>query len=702
MTSKYLNHLGASLIVAILLQPISMTIVAKAQAAPFVKVCNNGQAAGTGTCPAASTLITPGYAPNEWGCTWDNATKLLWEIKTITGWRDEQKVFTNYDNILTKQSRPNLSLGPIFVTQSQIVAANNSVTYVAAANQSKLCGFSNWRRPLESELNSIKVGTTSPAINTNYFPDVNLSRPSTAHYTYLASDPSPSPVQTPGLPDHLSGYLSFESPTSFAIQGFNAAMRDTPKHIRLVMQTDQLKPALSGGGGLSNLGGLGHIGDPIDRDPPTPSFTVKRKPLAAGRAHTCAITNTNTVNCWGSNRSIIGGVDQNTGQLGDGNSATTERLAPNPVSGLTNIAAIVAGSDHNCSLNYAGVVSCWGRNNVGQLGTGYPTSKFAPIAVTLPMAAMDITAGNNNTCALLINGSVWCWGRNDGNLLAVGGGATITQPTAVAFLPLTNHVIAIESGHAGTQCAIKSRGEVYCWGDNKYGQVGNGSSSATVPVTVPYLVFPAVAPTALKVSAITIGEYFTCALKTDTKVYCWGWNNGGQLGDGVVGQNAPAKPSTNVPPINGIGPFSSRHSQTTNDKISAINADGSHVCAIRTLGVQTYDRQAWCWGNNNWGKLGDQTNIGAVAAPHNPHVQRAPAAVENTYVPINHLIAIETGDNHSCALSSTGQIQCWGSNRFGELGVGVKTPDIANGTPNGTPVNHLVSSPVIGGAIYKH
>jgi alpha-tubulin suppressor-like RCC1 family protein len=185
--------------------------------------------------------------------------------------------------------------------------------------------------------------------------------------------------------------------------------------------------------------------------------------------------------------------------------------------------------------------------------------------------AVALTGGTLHTCALKANGTVACWGNNDFGQL--GDGTLINQLTPTAVPGLTN-VVAISAGQQHT-CALRSNGTAFCWGANGSGQMGNGNFAAVSP------------PAPVQVSnltgalAIDAGTEHSCALKGDGSAVCWGQNTYGQLGD-----NAVANKASPVPVLALSGAIS-------------INAGKSHTCALKT------DGSAACWGLNGLGQVGD-------------------------------------------------------------------------------------------------
>jgi alpha-tubulin suppressor-like RCC1 family protein len=351
----------------------------------------------------------------------------------------------------------------------------------------------------------------------------------------------------------------------------------------------------------------------------TPAGPVAYSAISAGDWHTCALTSAGGVRCWGYNT---------YGQLGNG--ANTESSIPVDVSGLNSgIRAISAGGTHTCALTNNGGVKCWGLNLFGQTGSGTDTTSLnTPVDVSgLSSGVSAIAAGGLHACALTSSGGVKCWGDNEYGQL--GDGTQINRKTPVDVSGLTSGVRAITAGYWHT-CALTTSGAALCWGWNGNSQLGDGSILGRLTPT-------GVSGLSSGISAIAAGGFHSCALTNSGSVKCWGSNWAGQLGNGNT-QSSPVPVD-----ISGL-----------TGKVTAISAGIDHVCAL-TGG------SARCWGRNDDGRLGNGTH----------KYSSLPLAVSGlTGRVIN---AISAGGDHTCALTNTGSIRCWGHNNAGQLGDGTTT-----------------------------
>jgi hypothetical protein len=255
------------------------------------------------------------------------------------------------------------------------------------------------------------------------------------------------------------------------------------------------------------------------------SANVSATAIGAGLIHSCALTITGGVKCWGYN-----GHDE----LGDGTTRT--RSTPVDVSGLSGgVTAIAAGLRHGCALPTAGGVRCWGYNRYGQLGDGTTSNRPTPVDVSgLRGGATAIAVGSTHSCALTSAGGVKCWGLNAAGQLGDGTTRNRSTPVDVSGLRSSVTAIAADRGRGnpgeGHSCALTSAGGVKCWGYNNNGQLGDGTTrTRSTPVDVSGL--------RGGVTAISAGGRHSCALARAGGVKCWGYNSFHQLGDGATGTN---------------------------------------------------------------------------------------------------------------------------------------------------------------------
>jgi alpha-tubulin suppressor-like RCC1 family protein len=238
--------------------------------------------------------------------------------------------------------------------------------------------------------------------------------------------------------------------------------------------------ALTVVGGVRCWGSNGSNALVIDDDSTINAVPVDRAGLssgvvavAAGGRHGCAVLSTGGIVCWGNN---------DNGQLGDG--TWTKRVTPTAVTGLSSgVSAVAAGAAHTCALTTGGGVTCWGQNTKGQLGNGTTMDSSVPVDVMgLSAGVASISAGKAQTCVVTTGGGVKCWGENGNGKL--GSGILGDSSVPVDVVGLSSGAVAVATNVEHT-CALLASGGVMCWGDNYHYQLGNNTlAGSTVPVAV--------------------------------------------------------------------------------------------------------------------------------------------------------------------------------------------------------------------------
>ena len=335
--------------------------------------------------------------------------------------------------------------------------------------------------------------------------------------------------------------------------------------------------------------------------------------LAGGAGHTCAISAERGVRCWGLN---------DAGQSGDG-ALPYSVSSPNAVSGVGNsVIALTAGAQHSCALLEGGEVRCWGDDQFGQLGDGQPGAPRASAATVsgLGGSAIAVEAGEYHTCAILSGGAVRCWGKNNAGQL--GDGSTTDRAAPVAVQGLPGAVRALGGG-VDSSCAVTQAGALYCWGA-QYPLLAFDGGSLTARL------YPGLESGITDVSG---GDYHFCALGPNNMIRCLGENAYGQFGTGQIGGETPQ-------PAVGLAAG-----------ITQLSAGSSHTCARAASG------QLQCWGDNRFGQLG-------IAETSQRLVPTQVSGLDAG------IVAVGIGNYHGCALTSAGAVKCWGDNGGQQVGDG--------------------------------
>jgi alpha-tubulin suppressor-like RCC1 family protein len=434
--------------------------------------------------------------------------------------------------------------------------------------------------------------------------------------------------------------------------------------------------------GFNNAGQLG-LGDTTNRGdaPGEMGDNLSAVDLGAGRTATainahsfqsCVLLDNGTVKCWGRNaygQLGVGDIDNR----GDGPGEMGNNLPAVDLGTGRTATAVVAGSDHSCALLDDRTVKCWGGNLFGQLGVGDITDRgdgpgemgnnLPAVDLGTGRTATAISAGLLHSCALLDNDIVKCWGSNVSGELGQGDIASRGDATgemgnnlAAVNLGTGRTATAITAGNFYT-CALLDNGTVKCWGYNSYGQLGQGDTTnrgdgaGEMGNNLPVVDLG----TAGAAQAVAAGGYHTCGLLEGGAVKCWGDNGFGQLGlsDTNNRGDGPGEMRDNLPAVD----LGSR-------RATAIAAGNAHSCALLDIGTVK------CWGNNFYGQLGlgDTSDRGDTPGEMGNNLPTVNLGAGRTAT------AIATGSAHSCALLDNGTVKCWGYNSYGQLGQG----DIVN------------------------
>jgi len=423
-------------------------------------------------------------------------------------------------------------------------------------------------------------------------------------------------------------------------------------------------------------------GNALAGDGCSPDCHSEAVALALGGYHGCALGANGVVKCWGQNAyGQLGLGDRD--DRGDEPDELGEALAAVDLGEGRRARAIAAGRAHSCALLDDGAVRCWGKNDLGQLGLGHVEHRgddpgelgesLATVDLGRGRKALAIAAGGDTTCVLLDVGTIACWGQNDQwQCGSLGSPAVGDEPNELGDhllhvdVPEPAHAISVGDTHV---CALTTAGSVYCWGDNSTGQLGVGDTDDRGDEQGEMDRLQAVAlgagrtATAIATSRgrfsyqVTNGP-FSCAIRDDGALRCWGYLEnlltGGDYVGGSPGELGTALPELAVPAAR---------------TATAIEAGFRHVCALED------DGGVRCWGYDD-----------LLAGGHDP----VAAGEIPDAVPLGvgrRARQLAAGGLHTCALLDDASVRCWGQNGFGQLGVGDVTArgDVVTGLGDALP-----------------
>ncbi|UXR64272.1 hypothetical protein EZJ49_14485 [Bdellovibrio bacteriovorus] len=397
--------------------------------------------------------------------------------------------------------------------------------------------------------------------------------------------------------------------------------------------------------GVNKLGELGNgiAGDAWRTVAFNPAQTFdKYLQVATGVYSTCAIRANKTVTCWGQN---------DEGQLGN-NSRNPISRPHYTLAGLTNVKKIVGRNQHYCALTESGSVYCWGYNLSGQLGNnataGTPEAArvIVPyqIPVTypggisgLPTGIKDITVGFYNSCAVTTAGGVMCWGNNAAGESGHNAGAALSYPQNVTGLATGVENVAIG---LSTSCAVRNNTTtktIHCWGLNNSGILANGLPIG--PTSYSYTPQLIDTITTTKAVQVFVGGEGACYIHDGT-TKCWGIRTTNAIMPvSSVPAGTPVQTPTAVPELAGA---------------STISFGTFSGCAAMTEGTVK------CWGVDNSGFVSSAFQI--VTAPTTSYAFSYGLATS-----LSLGMAPQATDRvHACAVTSLGDLKCWGSSTYGE------------------------------------
>lgn len=321
--------------------------------------------------------------------------------------------------------------------------------------------------------------------------------------------------------------------------------------------------------------------------------------LSVGPGHTCALTADHAAWCWGNNAD---------GKLGAGPTGAGDQLVPTPVAGGIAFTDISAGESHTCGVATDGRGYCWGANGVGALGTGegLAATHDGPVEVAGDLRFTRISAGAGFSCGVTTTGDAYCWGDNQSGNLGVGDNEPRTTPTLVTG-GLSFSFIATSKGGTPSNwfaCGLTTAGAAYCWGANDGGELGTGSVSLLSAE-------PVHAAPALTFESLSLGDGIACGVSTAHDAYCWG-----------------TTPTVTIVP--------------GERKWLSIRLGDASVCGVTDAG------DGFCWGTNPFGMLGNGLSASVSYAEPTPIVGGLTLQVA------------APGRSHSCGLAADGSAYCWG------------------------------------------
>lgn len=370
----------------------------------------------------------------------------------------------------------------------------------------------------------------------------------------------------------------------------------------------------AGAGGTSGgaAGNAGAAGAPGCSLPKADCEAITQ--VVIGRNHVCYLRFEGSVFCWGKN---------DLGQLGSGFAPGLAKTAPTRVDGLDDVTRLATGEDTTCAVRKTGDVVCWGSDDRGKLGRGKAVTddtRGTPTAVVGVSGARDIAVGPVHACAADGAGKVVCWGDNADAQLDKEVSLLSRKAVPISLAAPASVAPGGLAATATRTCAVQTNGSVSCLGNDRFGAGAAVQSSALGPVQ-----------SATSMSAVRGGNYFACGLQPAAgTVACWGRADEGQLGISPAEAGNSNAAARAVPAL---------------ESVASLAAGDAHVCAALSTG------EVFCWGDCTQGQCGNAATIGSVAKIASPTLVPSLAGVE----------AIYAGARGTCAKLVSGGLGCWGS-----------------------------------------
>jgi alpha-tubulin suppressor-like RCC1 family protein len=489
-----------------------------------------------------------------------------------------------------------LSSGTATYTTSSLAIGNHTITAEYSGSTNYNSSTSSSISQVVTEALAISTVAMRPGFMGMAYTQTLKATGGSGPYTWSKSGTLPAGLSLSSSSGKISGTPNKKGEYKFTVRATDGASATASQSLTIVVRD----AGYLYDWGDNTYGQLG-IGSTTDRYVPVQTTELDDDNIiaaAAGGFHSLAINGDGDVYAWGYN---------NSGQLGN-NTSTTEK-EPVLTDDINRVIAVAAGYDHSLALDKNGNVYAWGDNAYGQLGIGSTTDKKVPTQIDDLDDIVAISAGYYHSLALKADGTVWAWGYNNKGQLGIGSTSTAKTPVQVLGKGGSGYltgIVAISAGY-NFNLALDKDGNIWAWGDNSKGQLGNGSTTTSkTPVQVSKID---------DIAAIAAGNLHSLAMDSDGNVFAWGDNSYGQLG---VGSTTTYKIPTSVNDISDI---------------TSIAAGNSHSLAIDDSG------DVYAWGYNNKGQLG----LGSTTTYKSP--QKVGRLDQNT-------ILIVANANNSMAISS--------------------------------------------------